>query len=88
MVPIEYSSVEPRTMFQKDGKILWPPNNNKPNLEKMILSHFRRNVPVIYSIVVSQVTNDDDTWQCTICTMVVVHIENALEAGYNVCVLI
>ena len=41
-----------------------------------------------YSIVVSQVTNDDDTWQCTICTMVVVHIEDALEAGYNVCVVI
>ena len=43
---------------------------------------------MIYSIVFSQVTNDDDTWQCTICTMVVVHIEDALEAGYNVCVVI
>ena len=43
---------------------------------------------MIYFIVLSQVTNDDDTWQCTICTMVVLHIEDALEAGYNVCVVI
>ena len=67
LVPIEYSSVEPETPLPKRVETFWP-SNNKHNLEKLIYSHFRINVPVTctYPIVVSQVTGDDETCQCTI----------------------
>ena len=66
-VLIEYSSVGPITPLPKKMEAFWPSNNNKLNLGKLIYSHFRRNAPVtcIYPIVASQVTGDDETWQCT-----------------------
>ena len=63
-VPIEYSAVEPSTPLPIDIKTLWPSNNSKLLLEKLICDHLRSNIPHTeqYPNVLGQVIREEEDW--------------------------
>ena len=65
-VPIEYTSIDPSSQLPKHMDSFWPSNNNKDLLEKLIYKHICASVSPIaeYTTVLSQVTGQDEEWQC------------------------
>jgi len=84
-LPIEHSSIEPGTPLPKKMETFWPSNINKLLLEKCIYCHLRGNSPETrqYPTVVSQVTKEDDNWQCVMAHKgeenVMAHLQSSLE---------
>ena len=84
VVPIEYSSINPRLPLPKDMKMFWPSKKNKLLLEKLVYQHLSSTAfhgP--YPIVLGQVSQVEKKWECIMFKQGEKHVLEHLQSEYE-----